>query len=386
MIPQLLRPSPNASVRRLLGQLAAPLDLDAYLSLLNPRWGTRLRGVIERIDPVTAEAASLTIRPGRGWTGHEAGQFVTVGVDVDGVRHHRCYSITSPASGGADPIQITVQATEGGLVSNHLVHRARPSDVVQLSQAEGEFTLPGATVRGGDGSREWEPIAPMPPLLFVTGGSGLTPVVGMLRTLAVAQDRPDVVLLHHATDPDRCLFLDELEQLDARNDWLRVVTTFTRPGGQRPSEPGSARVDRRRIEGLCPDWRDRDVYACGPETLLDAVVEHCTGAGTTGEVRTERFVRGIAPAVDATADDRGVAHFTASGVDIASDGATPLLDLAEQAGLAPASGCRMGICHTCSTRLEQGCVRDLRDGRLREAGQHVQVCVSAAVGDVALDL
>ena len=367
MISAPLRP-PAAPVRRLLQQLASPLDVDAYLSLLNPRWGTRLRGVIERIEPVTDEAASLTIRPGRSWAGHRAGQFVTIGVDVDGVRHHRCYSLTSPEGDRSDTIEITVQTTPGGVVSNHLVHRARRGDVVQLSQADGEFTLPDrAALDGG--------------LLLVTGGSGLTPVMGMLRTLAGAAERPDVVVLHHATEPDRCLFLDELERLDRDHDWLRVVTTFTRR-----TERGATRLDAVRLDELCPDWWSREVYACGPEGLLDAVVEHCTGAGTTGEVHTERFVIGLPKPVGLTDDDDGVARFIRSDREVASDGSTPLLELAEQAGLAPASGCRMGICRTCSTRLEHGCVRDLRDGRLLESGQHVQVCVSAAVGDVALDL
>jgi ferredoxin-NADP reductase len=378
MILSPLRRTPALPFTGLLRQLSSPLDPDAYLSLLNPRWGTRLRGVIERVEPVTAEAASLTIRPGRAWTGHLPGQFVTVGVDVDGVRHHRCYSLTSPAGDPRSPIEITVQATEAGVVSNHLVHRARPGDVVQLSTAEGEFTLPGA---GGDGSREWEPIAPLPPLLFVTGGSGLTPVIGMLRTLSGSATAPDVVLLHHATDPGRCLFLDELERLDRHHDWLRVVTTFTR-SGDRPA----SRFGLTRLDVLCPDWREREVYACGPEPLLDAVEAHCTGAGASGQVHTERFVLGRQLPADPSAGDEGVARFASSAIEVPSDGATPLLELAEQAGLAPASGCRMGICHTCSTRLEQGCVRDLRDGRLLESGQHVQVCVSAAVGDVTLDL
>lgn len=368
MISAPLRP-PAAPVRRLLGQLASPLDLDAYLSLLNPRWGTRLRGVIERIEPVTAEAASLTIRPGRGWEGHRAGQFVTLGVDVDGVRHHRCYSLTSPEGGRAGTIEITIQATDGGVVSNHLVHRARRGEVVQLSQAEGGFTLPDDAPDGG--------------LLFVTGGSGLTPVMGMLRTLARRADAPDVVLLHHATGPDRCLFLDALQELGRRHDWLHVVTTFTRSDG---SDPRAARFDRQRLDALCADWRSREVFACGPERLLDAVVEHCAGAGPSGEVHVERFVRDLGARLDPTGGYAGAARFTKSGVEVASDGATPLLELAEAAGLAPASGCRMGICRTCSTRLDQGCVRDLRDGRLLEAGQHVQVCVSAAVGDVALEL
>ena len=362
----------------LLHRLATPLDPDAYLSLLNPRWGTRLRGVVERVEPVTDDAACLTIRPGRSWAGHRAGQFVTIGVDVDGVRHHRCYSITTP-EGPARTFRITVQATDGGLVSDHLVRRAGPGDVLQLSQAEGDFTLPDPRV---DGARERDPIDPPAPLLMITGGSGLTPVLSMLRTLARRPGQHDVVLLHHATERERCLHLDELEQLDAAHPWFRCTTTFTRPDG-RPA-PGT-RLDAGRLEQLCPDWRSREIYACGPEPLLRAVTEQCERAGRSDALHTERFVRSI-PASRPDADDVGTARFSMSGVDAPSDGATNLLELAEGAGLAPASGCRMGICHTCSTRLEHGCVRDLRDGRLLEAGQHVQLCVTAAVGDVSIDL
>src|SRR4051794_32524106 len=100
----------------LLDRLAAPLDLDAVLAACSPRWGRR-RGVIESIVPRTTTAASIRIRPGRDWDGHEAGQHVTIGVDVDGVRHQRCYSLTSAPDAADDCIEITVQAVADGTVS-----------------------------------------------------------------------------------------------------------------------------------------------------------------------------------------------------------------------------------------------------------------------------
>jgi ferredoxin-NADP reductase len=368
----------------LLDRLASPLDLDAYLAAVNPRWGTRLRGVVERVDAQTATAASIVIRPGPAWRPHRAGQFVTVGVDVDGVRHQRCYSLTSSPTRADGRIEITVQALDGGTVSTHLVERTRPGDVVHLSQADGDFTLPTAL----------PPTAvPPSPLLFVSGGSGITPLMGMLRTIAALDDdpnrldqpgvdQPSVVLIHHAASADRVLFAAELTHLAATTSWLDVEVVLTRDADG-CSRPG-AHLDAERLALLCPDWMDRDAYVCGPAALLDFATDHWEAHGVTGRLHVERFTP-VAPTASAPGTS-GTARFARSGVDAPSNGATALLDLAESAGVAAPSGCRMGICHTCSTPVLAGCARDLRDGRLVEAGAHVQLCVSAAAGDITLDL
>src|SRR5512134_1763052 len=162
--------------------LTTPLLPDDYLSLVNPLWSTRgLRGRVEEVQQETADAATLVIRPGWNWTGHEAGQYVGVGVEIDGVRHWRTYSLTSPAGRG-DRVSITVKAIPNGRVSQHLVHRTRPGALLHLRAAQGAFVLP----------------SPAPSrLLFVTAGSGITPIMGMLRTLVAAGgELPDVALVH----------------------------------------------------------------------------------------------------------------------------------------------------------------------------------------------
>lgn len=352
----------------LLERWTTPFDPDALLSALHPLWGRRLRGVIDGITPVSASgsASSIVIHPGRAWRSHRPGQFVTLGVDVDGVRRHRCYSLTSVPDRPDGCIQITVQAVADGVVSRHLVEHARPGEVVQLTQADGDFTLPDRSPR---------------PLLFLSGGSGITPLMGMLRWLATQSDVPDVVLLHHAPTKDRALFAAELERLATTIPWLQLELVETRL-------PGGAHLDADRLARVCPDWRDREVYACGPDSLLGFAAQHWTGAGLTERLHVERFTPpslAIASAPTTADEHTATARFAASGIDVPADRATPLLDVAEHAGLEPASGCRMGICHTCSTHLDAGCVRDLRDGRLVEAGGHVQLCVSAAAGDVTLD-
>lgn len=357
--------------RRLAEQLATPFDTDTYLSLLNPLWGNRLRAEIVSIEPQTATAASIRLRPGRAWNGHRPGQFVTVGVDIDGVRHHRCYSLTSTPD---DPLlEITVQATVDGFVSAHLVGRARPGDVVQLSQADGDFLLPET---GGD------------PLLMVTGGSGITPAMAMLRALAeratgsdASQGGHDVVVVHHSVSAERTLFAEELRRLDHEHDWLEVELVHRRADG-------THRLGASRLDELCPDWRDRRAYVSGPESMLDFATRHWTEAGRVELLHLERFAAPTAtgPANSAGDGSTRTARFARAEVEACADGDTALLDVAESAGLAPPFGCRMGICHTCTTRLDHGCVRDLRDGRLRHAGDHVQLCVSAAADDVVVDL
>lgn len=354
----------------LLRRLTAPADPDSFLAALDPRWGTRLRGVVESVTPLTSSAATLTIRPGRRWAGHVPGQFVTLGVEVDGVMHHRCYSLSAPPRtlGGRQLLEVTVQAVEGGTVSTHLVRHTRPGDVVLLSPAEGNFTLERSESTS---------------LLFLTGGSGITPVMAMLRSLA-EQARPaptlDVVLVHHAAEPERCLFLDELYHLARSNEWLRLTIEFTRVGD------GAPRVGEA-LDRQCPDWRDREVFTCGPESMRDAVLAHWGAAGLLDRVHVESFVPArSAPTSTHDAAVESVVRFARSDRDVLADPTTSLLELAEDAGLTPPSGCRMGICHTCSTRLLDGCVRDLRDGRRHEAGGHIQLCVSSSEGDLTLDL
>src|SRR5688500_6810043 len=114
-----------------------PLLPADYLDLVAPlRSGAPLRGRIEQVPPETADAATIVIRPGADWAGHVPGQYVRIGIDVDGVRQWRAYSLThGPRDDGR--ISITVKAVPEGKVSNHLVRRAKPGTLVHLEQAVG---------------------------------------------------------------------------------------------------------------------------------------------------------------------------------------------------------------------------------------------------------
>ncbi|MFC4947941.1 ferredoxin reductase [Pseudonocardia sp. GCM10023141] len=341
--------------RRLLAAataLTTPLLPEDYLGLLDPLWSTTvLRGRVVAVRRETARATTLTIRPGRMWEGHRAGQYVRIGVDIDGVRHWRTYSLTSAES--ADHLTITVHALAEGLVSRHLAHATPVGTILQLEAATGVFVLPTPT-----------PAA----LLLVTAGSGVTPVMGILRTLAAQGELRDVVLVHSAPTAAEVIFGAELRHLADTHPGLRLVVRHTATEG---------RLDLADLDALVPDRRDRETYVCGPDALLTAAEELWADHGD--RLHLERFT----PPVRSAGGTGGTVRYGDTTVDV--DASASLLEAGEDAGVLMPSGCRMGICFGCVLPLRDGQVRDLRTGRVHgEPGDLVQTCISGASGTAHL--
>ena len=356
------RPGLRDRVRdRVLGLVEAattPLLPTDYLDVFAPlRSGADLRGRVVEVRPETADAATLVIQPGRGWREHVPGQYVRLGVDVDGVRQWRAYSVTSDRTRTDGCITVTVKAIPDGVVSNHLVRRLQPGTVVQLDQATGEFVLP-----------EDRPAK----ALFVTAGSGITPVMGMLRNHLT--ELVDVVVVHSAPTAADVVFGAELRALAAAGS-IRLVERHTEVDGLlKPAD----------LAELVPDLTERTTWACGPVGMLEALEEHWAAEDAADRLHTERF----RPRVLVTGEG-GTVTFGRTGSVVEADGATPILDAAEDAGVLMPSGCRMGICYGCVLPLREGAVRDLRTGKLTVAapgdGVLVQTCISAAAGACDID-
>ena len=364
-------PAPRKGLRERLRRLAeaavTPLELDDVLDVFHPlRSGAELRGRIVAVHSETAQSATLVIKPSKDWAGHVPGQYVRVGVEVDGVRLWRTYSLTH----GPRPdrcISLTVKAIPDGVVSNHLVHAARPGQMVQLQQAEGEFVLP----------------QPLPgKLLLVTAGSGITPVIGMLRNLFSRSTRvaTDITLVHVNVNADTAMFRDELRAHAAAGN-IKLVERYDEHHG---------RLDVADLATLVPDFTERLTYACGPAGLLDALEKHHAEHGL--ELTTERFRPAVFADLAKDGQSGGSVAF-AGGVTVEADGGTPILDAAEGAGVLMPSGCRMGICMGCVLPLKEGAVRDLRNGALTvavpgetgPAGVPIQTCINAAAGACTID-
>jgi ferredoxin-NADP reductase len=348
-------------VRGLASRLTTPLHPDDYLSLINPLWTAReLRGRVEEIVRETDDAATLVIRPGWGWRfTHEAGQYVGIGVEVDGRFHWRSYSLSSPPQLDRRTITITVRAMPEGFLSDHLVNQLRPGAIVRLAAPTGDFVLPNP---------------PPAKMLFLVGGSGITPVMAMLRTLDRRGTVPDVLMVYSSPTEDRMIFRDEVRRMAREHESFRLHEQHTDSQGM---------FELSTLEELCPDWRERGTWACGPAPMLDAAEEFWEQAGVRDKLHLERFSLALGDA----SSEGGVITFLNSGKKIEVDGATTLLEAGEQAGVGMPYGCRMGICHTCTLTLAAGRIKDLRNGdEFYEPNEQVQTCVTAACGDVVLNI
>ncbi|MGI9577466.1 MAG: flavin reductase family protein [Microthrixaceae bacterium] len=360
----------------LLERFTTPHRPGAFVRALLPRLSDRLLGGpmparIVSVVPTGVDAAVVTLKVSRRFRPHSPGQFLTIEVDIDGTRHVRCFTITSLPR--KRHVELTIQARHDGVVSRYFVDRARRGDLVYVSQPEGEFCL----------QRETDPI------LMLSGGSGVTPMLAMLRWLAARQaDRdttaPDVVLIHHATSVEAVLHGEEIAALEAAMPWLRTRIVVTRD--QRGLRRSGVHMDEPALARSCPDWQVRKTFACGPHGLIEFTRAAWASAGIEHQLRIEYFGT---PSFANVVDDPDAEHtacFSRSDLLVAASGGGTLLDAAESAGLQPPHGCRMGICHGCTTPLREGRARDLRDGSLLAAGSHVQICVSAAASDITLEL
>lgn len=342
----------------LLSALTGPHGVDAYTELVHPAWTQReARATVLAVRRQTPRSITLTLQPNalgeQMFTSFRAGQYIPVTVEVDGRRVTRCYS---PANAeGAGLIELTVGLHEGGRVSRHLVDRAHPGMVVGIGAPAGDFTLDDTL----------EDTAAR--VLLVSGGSGITPVMSMARTLLARGCTGEIAFLHYARTPADVCYARETAS------WpLRVLHGYTRAAGG----DVDGHLDAAHLSTAMPD--PDAVYVCGPPALVDAV------RAVHPAARTESFV----PPVGTVGEEGsgGRITFADSGVAVDDDGRS-LLDQAEDAGLTPASGCRMGICHSCTRRKTRGAVKNMTTGAVSAADdEDVQICVSVPVGDVDIAL
>jgi ferredoxin-NADP reductase len=353
--------TPKVNVLRgLAARATTPLLPDDYLKLLNPLWTAReLRGEIVDVRTETADSATVTIKPGWGFSAdYQPGQYVGIGLRVDGRWHWRSYSLTSVPVRDKKLITITVKATPEGFLSTHLVNGVKPGTIVRLAAPKGDFALPDP---------------PPPKILFVSAGSGITPLMAMLRSMTAREQSPDIVHLHSAPSAEAVIFHDELRKLESDQPGYRLHLQLTQQDGK---------LDFDLLDDIVPDWRDRPTWACGPTPMLDTVEKVWDAAGLSDDLHMERF----AIARTDKGGEGGTVTFAISDKTIEIDGATSILEAGERVGIQMPFGCRMGICQTCVLPLEDGYVRDFRSGDEHGAGDRINTCVSTASGDCTLKI
>lgn len=336
-----------------LEALTHPHGPDRYLQLVDPTWSSReVRGRVVDVRHPAPDTVTLLVRPNHLWAGFRAGQHVQLGIEVDGAWRRRCYSIVTSEHDHGGLLEFSARIEPDGLVSPRL-QALVPGAVVLLSQAQGPFMLP-----------ERRPDH----LLLAGGGSGITPVLSMLRTL-VDEGRADTVtFLHYARSPEAVAYRADLADLAAANPGLRIDVH------------DREQFTPEHLDGI----PDAPTWACGPAGFVEALR---SGRGSrTAPLHVEHFTPPSPVLGSLDGEPTGEVRFTASGVAAPNSGAT-LLEQAEAAGLKPASGCRMGICWTCTRRKTDGPVRNLRTGAVStEPDTDIQLCITAPCGDVRIDL
>jgi len=235
----------------------------------------RLTWQLAELVEVVAETLRVTtiVFDVPSWPGHRAGQHVDVRLTAeDGYQAERSYSIASAPDGTR--VALTVQRLEDGEVSPYLTDELRPGEKIELRGPIGGYFV-------------WEP-SDGGPLMLVAGGSGVVPLMAMIRTRAAARDDTETRLLYSSRSEDDVIYRDELERLSGNG--LGVVHTLT--DSQPPGWTGYARrVDPEMLAEVAPRPAERPrFYACGPTPFVEAVAEALVRLGhDPPEIKTERF-------------------------------------------------------------------------------------------------
>jgi len=337
--------------------------------------------LLERIDPLltrqaicarvlsiaqeTADTRTFVLQPASRWQGFRAGQHIAMTLDINGVRRTRTFSLSSTPGQWREngTIAVTVKRIRGGLVTGWMHDCLETGSTLHISEAFGDFDTPAVTESA----------------LYIVGGSGITPVLSHLETMAADGFEAPVTLLYYVRTRQDIIASERLFAL--ARQWpaltLNLLTT---------DEPGSSqRLTDQHLQQV-PDINARRCYLCGPEGLMDLASELLSRRNIPEDrIHCTRF---SAPTVELDRDSLGgQVQFAQSRQQAESLGDASLLDIAEASGLSPKHGCRMGICHQCSCRKNSGTVVNRLTGKTSGSGEEtIQLCVSVPAGAVSINL
>ncbi|GAA0034478.1 hybrid-cluster NAD(P)-dependent oxidoreductase [Brevibacterium metallidurans] len=336
------------------------------------------------ITPVTRDIISIDLRaPWLTAVDFEPGQYLTVRVPELGL--DRCYSISS-APLGTNTFTLTVRRRPGGAVSSHLHDRLRVGDRLHVDGPYGLFSTSFHPARRH---------------LFLSAGSGITPIMSMVRALLARTDPEtlDVVLVHSASTPDDIVFRTELDQL-AEVPGITVITVCSRDSATEVWAGRRGRLSHEILAEAVPDAWNRETFVCGPTGYMDAVRPLLAEVGVRA-IHEESFVFSTSPAArlakrsgQGRKSVGGVGTrpfsitFATSGTQVPCDAETTVLDAAFAAGMAFTSSCEQGMCGTCKSDLISGDVEMNHAGGIRPkelvAGRFLPCC-STPLSDLVVD-
>ncbi|WP_236548849.1 2Fe-2S iron-sulfur cluster-binding protein [Pseudomonas sp. S37] len=315
----------------------------------------------------------------------EPGQFITLDVDMGAARQSRCYTVSSSPT-RPFTLSITVKRVANGPVSNWLHDNLRPGDAISAYGPSGAFTASGVAAQR---------------YLFFSAGSGVTPLMSMVRAAADLDLDRDVVFMHSARTPGDIIFREELQRLARRHPQLKVLNIVEGVGDEPAWDGPVGRLDLAVLQAQVADWRAREVFVCGPGPYMQAVRDMLMGQGfDMSRYHCESFsLGGVAPldAGNAAAPPPMAGaelaafsvRFSKSGAVFSARQGETVLGAAKRSGVAIASSCSQGICGTCKAQLLEGRV-DMQHGggiRQREIDKGMRLmCCSKPLSDIVIDL
>ncbi|GAA1911419.1 hybrid-cluster NAD(P)-dependent oxidoreductase [Streptomyces durmitorensis] len=330
---------------------------------LPPAWGDGLL-VCKQVIDVTSDVRTFVLESAEPrMFRHDPGQFLTLVLDIDGHPVERCYTISSPPT-RPDLLTITVKRMPGGLVSPWLHERLLPGATVRARGPLGDFSI----------TRH-----PAPKYLFLSAGSGVTPVMSMTRTLYDLAHPVDVVFVHSARTFDDIIFRRELEFIAATAPHFRVIHLLDDRGEQ---------LNTAMVREITPDLLEREVFTCGPVGYMEAVRNMLSTEGFEMARYHEESFTFQGPAVEPGTGQSFTVEFTRSGRTIDCDAGSSVLAAASRAGITLPASCARGMCGTCKTTLLAGSVDMQHNGGIRPreiADNKILLCCSRPLGHLVVD-
>ncbi|HXZ14895.1 MAG TPA: FAD-binding oxidoreductase, partial [Roseiarcus sp.] len=220
--------------------------------------------IVRWIRQETADVKTFVLAPAAPTRfAYEPGQFMTFEFEIDGALISRCYTLSSSPT-RPDAISITVKRVPGGPVSNYLHDRVKPGAALRAVGPMGDFTC----------ARR-----PGQKYLFLSGGSGATPVMSMARSHFDLATGADIVFLHSARTPADIIFRRELEHMAARETAFRIAAMCEADAPFEPWHGLRGRLSRAHLEAVAPDFMQREIYVCGPRPYMAGVRDLLREAG-----------------------------------------------------------------------------------------------------------
>ncbi|TGN17390.1 ferredoxin reductase [Leptospira idonii] len=338
--------------------------LEFLLEEINPTFSlSTVKAKVMEIRSESSDSKTIVLRTNRHWKGFVAGQHLPVTVEIAGRRVTRFYSLSSSPSEKYPTI--TVKKQKGGLVSNFINERLKVGDVVELGTASGDFVL--------------EKEVPNK-LLFIAGGSGITPIHSILKTLQESNYKGQAKLLYFSRFKEDIILFSSFCELESKCPWLEIKHVLT----DVPAEGfDSGFLTKEMLNAFVPDLSERPVYLCGPAPLQNSAKELLKG----NKVISELFL--LPNQIQTNFESTGPKEVVLlqSHKTVLLKGEKSILEELEDQGIYPPSGCRMGICHTCSCKKVSGSVTNMQNQSISDGGEeNIQLCLSRADEKLELDL